>query len=431
MRIAQMLILPVPPVKILEVDELDQTGRGEGGFRTHRSLETRRRKLLQQCCNARISSGRCLVLRDGRLWFFLLFAAGEFSSDRLAKPRRLSVSTDRRMSVARSGRSSAYWCYLAIGQGVFPLLFFSGVCLAMTFYHAKLSDPWLRIARSGDALHRVCRFGAPFHARLGFGVSRRTRRRDRHLNGRVSASPFQYGRNALILLTSILIGLLLAADDLVLRAGLAAQAYTTVKDECAEDRNFPWFPRLPSYFHRDSVKPAKPAARNNPRRQEIDDDDDEDLKPPVLLKLDKSAGKSAQLDPFDATDEEDAKPAEKKPPRPRLRPRRGRISSSSLPNMVKPRQTSPPSAAAEGTGRISSPAVGLPGRRRTRICREPGKIRPREGRDARTGAEGIQHRRPRRRDRHRAGHHDVRIGPGAGHQGVGRSPRCPTTSCAP
>lgn len=32
MRIAQMLILPVPPVKLLEVDELDQTGRGKGGF---------------------------------------------------------------------------------------------------------------------------------------------------------------------------------------------------------------------------------------------------------------------------------------------------------------------------------------------------------------------------------------------------------------
>jgi len=32
MRIAQMLILPVPAVEIIEVDELDSTARGEGGF---------------------------------------------------------------------------------------------------------------------------------------------------------------------------------------------------------------------------------------------------------------------------------------------------------------------------------------------------------------------------------------------------------------
>ena len=32
MRIAQMLILPVPAVKIVEVDELDETTRGKGGF---------------------------------------------------------------------------------------------------------------------------------------------------------------------------------------------------------------------------------------------------------------------------------------------------------------------------------------------------------------------------------------------------------------
>ena len=32
MRIAQMLVLPVPPVELVEVDDLDATGRGAGGF---------------------------------------------------------------------------------------------------------------------------------------------------------------------------------------------------------------------------------------------------------------------------------------------------------------------------------------------------------------------------------------------------------------
>ena len=32
MRIAQLLVLPVPPVRLVEVDELDATERGPGGF---------------------------------------------------------------------------------------------------------------------------------------------------------------------------------------------------------------------------------------------------------------------------------------------------------------------------------------------------------------------------------------------------------------
>jgi dUTP pyrophosphatase len=32
MRIAQMVVLPVPPVQFVEVDELDETTRGGGGF---------------------------------------------------------------------------------------------------------------------------------------------------------------------------------------------------------------------------------------------------------------------------------------------------------------------------------------------------------------------------------------------------------------
>ena len=32
MRIAQMVVLPVPPAEIVEVDELDETARGTGGF---------------------------------------------------------------------------------------------------------------------------------------------------------------------------------------------------------------------------------------------------------------------------------------------------------------------------------------------------------------------------------------------------------------
>ena len=32
MRVAQMVVVPVPPVRLVEVDELDETSRGAGGF---------------------------------------------------------------------------------------------------------------------------------------------------------------------------------------------------------------------------------------------------------------------------------------------------------------------------------------------------------------------------------------------------------------
>jgi dUTP pyrophosphatase len=32
MRIAQMLVLPVPRINLIEVDQLDETARGKGGF---------------------------------------------------------------------------------------------------------------------------------------------------------------------------------------------------------------------------------------------------------------------------------------------------------------------------------------------------------------------------------------------------------------
>ena len=32
MRVAQMVVLPVPPVEVVEVEELDDTDRGHGGF---------------------------------------------------------------------------------------------------------------------------------------------------------------------------------------------------------------------------------------------------------------------------------------------------------------------------------------------------------------------------------------------------------------
>src|SRR3954451_13095357 len=43
------------------------------------------------------------------------------------------------------GAWCAYWSFFAIGQGVFPILFFSGVCLALALLKNPVSDLWLRV----------------------------------------------------------------------------------------------------------------------------------------------------------------------------------------------------------------------------------------------------------------------------------------------
>ena len=79
------------------------------------------------------------------IWLFLLFALGSFRASDW--PSHAVYPYPQTQNVCGPvGALVAYWCYLAIGQGVFPLLFFSGVCLAMAFYHTRLSDPWLRAA---------------------------------------------------------------------------------------------------------------------------------------------------------------------------------------------------------------------------------------------------------------------------------------------
>src|SRR3954471_353126 len=43
-----------------------------------------------------------------------------------------------------AGAYVAYQLFFAIGQGVFPILMFSGLCLALLLFHNKISDLWLR-----------------------------------------------------------------------------------------------------------------------------------------------------------------------------------------------------------------------------------------------------------------------------------------------
>jgi DNA segregation ATPase FtsK/SpoIIIE, S-DNA-T family len=290
------------------------------------------------------------------VWVFLICALGSFHATDWPSHAVYPYAATQNVC-GPVGAFVAYWSYLAIGQGVFPLLFFSGVCLAMAFYHTRLSDPWLRamgllmlsIAFAAFVNHFKPGSSSGFPEGSGGVIGIGT--------AAFLQSHFNTVGTSLILLTAILVGLLLAADDLVLRApGFAAQAYSTVKDGAPKVK-FSWS-AFPQMFKRTAVKPVKAAKfavkeKAPAPKKELDDDED-DLKPEVLLKLDKSGPKGAQLDAFDDIDEEEEKDEEPAPaPVVPAAPRADIIVK--LPNMMKSRQASPPPAPPRELGEYHLP----------------------------------------------------------------------------
>jgi S-DNA-T family DNA segregation ATPase FtsK/SpoIIIE len=193
----------------------------------------------------------------------------------------------------------AYYAFLYLGQGIFPILFFTGVCVALIMFNNRVGDWWLRtiglliLAVAFAAATHHFRPGAPGGFPEGSGG----------ILGITTATflkmHFSSVGTMLILLTAMLVGLLLAADDLVLRApGAVSAAITEVRQRTPElgirfsFPEMPKLPSLPSFRTRDSIKPRASLAENA-------SDDDEPLKPPVMLER-TGKGKSVKLDP-DAT----------------------------------------------------------------------------------------------------------------------------------
>src|SRR5688500_17928516 len=229
-------------------------------------------------------------------WAFLLLALGSFSPADWPSHTVYPYPPIANLC-GSAGAFVAYYMFLAIGQGVFPVLFFTGVCLALIIFNNRISDVWLRVI--GLLVLSIAFAAAVHNLRPG------------SLNGfpeghggivGIGASSFLQAHfstvgTRLILLTAILIGLLLAADDLVLRApGLVGEAINHVKERSPQfNFNFPALPRfpsLPTFVTRDSAerkasKDEKKLAKAQAKlagKQVVDDDDEEDYKPPVLRK---------------------------------------------------------------------------------------------------------------------------------------------------
>ncbi len=198
-----------------------------------------------------------------------------------------------------AGAWCAYYAFLFLGQGVFPILFFTGVCVALVMFNNRVGDWWLRTI--GLTLLAVSFAAATHHFRPGSAGG--FPEGSGGILGIWAASLLKMYFNSigtmLILLTAMLVGLLLAADDLVLRApGAVSAAITEVRERTPQlgiHFSFPEMPKLPSlpsFRTKDSVASAQAKPLRDP-------DDDEPLKPPVLLER-SGKSKSVKLDP-DAT----------------------------------------------------------------------------------------------------------------------------------
>jgi S-DNA-T family DNA segregation ATPase FtsK/SpoIIIE len=294
------------------------------------------------------------------------------------------------------GAFIAYYLFLVIGQGAFPMLFFSGVCVVLFVAHNRVSDPWMRAI--GLLLLSIAFAAAVHHFKpgsengfpegqggvLGIGAAS------------FLQAHFSTAGTRLVLLTAILIGMLLAADDLVLRAPVFVGAAMVSAKQATSTFDLKKLPSLPKLGGKDAAKTSGPI-----QRLTKPDEDPEDLKAPVMLRPwsnwlsrskkddveltyenDEPAPAAAEAAFIDAGDPAPAAPAVIPPPPPvtpevpvtPMTPAVAGVDVTTettpapveppvqrkdiivkLPSMLKPRQVSPPPAPPKELGEYHLP----------------------------------------------------------------------------
>ncbi|HZK81238.1 MAG TPA: DNA translocase FtsK 4TM domain-containing protein, partial [Humisphaera sp.] len=206
------------------------------------------------------------------IWAFMLLALGSFHPTDWPS-HAIDPNPPTQNLCGNAGALIAYYSFLAVGQGVFPILFFTGVCLALFIYHGKVGDLWMRavglalLATAFAAL--VNHFKAGSYDGLPEGQGGILGIGAAHFLNHY----FSVWGTRLILVATLLVGLLLAADELVLRApGVVGNAIVMAKAKAPEiNWNFvaiPKLPALPRFVTRESVtaKGAKPLPILKPKK---------------------------------------------------------------------------------------------------------------------------------------------------------------------
>jgi DNA segregation ATPase FtsK/SpoIIIE, S-DNA-T family len=193
------------------------------------------------------------------------------------------------------GAVLAYFLFLILGQGVYPLLLFTGICLAAWIGKKPVEDLWLRAA--GLAL--VCTAFAAIVHYLIPGSPRGLPEGQGGLLGIAAASYLESNLGIvgarLALMCAIVVGLLLAADDLMMATpSLVAAAAANIRNAPAKRKQLHWsdIAGLPGKLARqifdggcNAISSLTPKPAEKPKKKPVAmDDEDEDLKAPVILK---------------------------------------------------------------------------------------------------------------------------------------------------
>ncbi len=236
---------------------------------------------------------RALLFVGIGAWIFLILAIGSFHPDDWPSHRVFPHPPTHNLC-GKVGALIAYHLFAAIGQGVFPMLFFSGICLALVLFRNPVSDVWLRgiglvlLTIAFAAIIHSIRPGSPNGfpegqgGIVGIGIAN------------LLQPHFNVVGTRLILLIGILVGLLLAADDLVLRTpALVGSAVNNLRTRTPKINwdfiTIPRLPSLPRFVTRDAVaarpakkKPATKAAQVEEEDEEIDEADTEEAASPII-----------------------------------------------------------------------------------------------------------------------------------------------------
>jgi S-DNA-T family DNA segregation ATPase FtsK/SpoIIIE len=207
-------------------------------------------------------------------WLFLLFAVGSFHPTDWPS-HAVGIYAPVTNLCGPVGSFVAYYLFVVFGQGAFPILFFTGVCVVLYVAHNRVSDPWMRVV--GLLLLSIAFAAAVHHIQPGsenglpegqggiLGIGAAT----------FLQAHFSTAGTRLVLLTAMLIGLILVADDLVLKVPMVVGA--AIAHAKATDFKL----NIPS-VNRKAPEPVKPG---QVQRMTKPDEDVSELKSSVLLKF--------------------------------------------------------------------------------------------------------------------------------------------------
>src|SRR5689334_14083297 len=79
------------------------------------------------------------------IWVFMLLALASFHPSDWPSHAAYPYPATANLC-GSAGAFVAYHLFVALGQGVFPLMLFAGVCVVLIAFQGKVDDLWLRFA---------------------------------------------------------------------------------------------------------------------------------------------------------------------------------------------------------------------------------------------------------------------------------------------